>query len=91
MNQVRKLNDEVRKRLNQLEARTFFSNDKNPHAKIDLEGTGYKFCKERFINSLAFNQQLIQRLSHGPLLHDSLFFLVHNLQFISPPCLLPTS
>jgi len=84
LNQVRKLNDEVRKRLNQLEARTFFSNDKKPHEKIDLEGTGYKFCKERFINSLAFNQQLIQRLSQGALLPDFLVFLGPNLKVISP-------
>ena len=83
LNEIKSLNDQVRKRLEKLQTRQIISNDKKSHGKIDLKDTGYQFCKEELINSLAFNHQSIERLSQGALLPDFLVFLGAKLKVIS--------
>lgn len=85
LDEVKKLNDEVRKRLKKLQTKTVIeSQSTNSEEIINLKDTGYQFCKDETINTLAFHQPSIDKLSRGVLLPDFLVFLGPQLRVIDP-------
>ena len=62
-----------------------FSSRVNRGSKeVNLKNTGYKYCRDNFINNLAFQKPWIDKISKGVLLPDFLVFLGPKISVINP-------
>jgi rhamnose utilization protein RhaD (predicted bifunctional aldolase and dehydrogenase) len=85
LNEIKNLNNEIRRRLKILQNRTIMGPPtKHFEEIINLKDTGYQFCEDESINALAFHQPSIDKLSQGMLLPDFLVFLGPSLKTINP-------
>jgi rhamnose utilization protein RhaD (predicted bifunctional aldolase and dehydrogenase) len=85
LNEIKNLNNEIRRRLKILQNRTIMGSPTKHFEKIiTLKDTGYQFCEDESINALAFHQPSIDKLSQGMLLPDFLVFLGPSLKTINP-------
>ena len=76
---------DIRVRLKKLQNKNSIeSNIKPANRVVDLRNTGYKFCKDESVNSLAFYQPWIDKLTNGVLLPDFLVFLGPKLLALNP-------
>ena len=75
LEEVKKLNHEVRYRFKNLQVKILDKPTKVIDEEIDLKNTGYKYCRDNYINNLAFQKLWIDKLSQGVLLPDFLVFL----------------
>ena len=79
LNEIKKLIAEVRLRLKtKINKPLIIEPEHLIHSKINLKNSGYSFCDDKFINSLAFYQPWIEKLSKGVVLPDFLIFLGPN-------------
>ena len=83
LEEVRKLNYEVRFRIKKLHGKILDKPKEAIDHKIDLINTGYKYCRDEFINNLAFQKSWINKLSQGVLLPDFLVFLGPKITILS--------
>ncbi len=85
LEEIRHLYQDIRVRLKKLHNKNFIkSNIKPINRVIDLRNSGYKFCKDESVNSLAFYQPWIDKLTNGVLLPDFLVFLGPKLLVLNP-------
>ena len=85
LEEIRHLYQDIRVRLKKLHNKNSIkSNIKPANRVVDLRNTGYKFCKDESVNSLAFYQPWIDRLTNGVLLPDFLVFLGPKLLALNP-------
>lgn len=85
LEEIRHLYQDIRVRLKKLHNKNSIkSNIKPANRVVDLRNTGYKFCKDESVNSLAFYQPWIDKLTNGVLLPDFLVFLGPKLLALNP-------
>jgi rhamnose utilization protein RhaD (predicted bifunctional aldolase and dehydrogenase) len=84
LEEVKKLNYEVRFRLKKLQGQILDEPIKVIDKGVDLKNTGYKYCRNNFINNLAFQKPWIDKLSQGVLLPDLLVFLGPKISVLNP-------
>ena len=84
LEEVKKLNHEVRYRLKKLQGQILVGPTEAIDEEIDLKNTGYKYCRDKIINTLAFQKLRIDKLSQGVLLPDFLVFLGPKISILNP-------
>ena len=85
LEEIRHLYQDIRVRLKKLHNKNSSkSNIKPANRVVDLRNTGYTFCKDESVNSLAFYQPWIDKLTNGVLLPDFLVFLGPKLLALNP-------
>jgi rhamnose utilization protein RhaD (predicted bifunctional aldolase and dehydrogenase) len=84
LEEVQKLNHEVRYRFKKTQGQILDEPTEVIDEEIDLKNTGYKYCRDKFINILAFQKPWIDKLSQGVLLPDFLVFLGPKITILNP-------
>ena len=84
LEEVKKLNHEVRYRLKKLQGQILNESTKVIDGGVDLKNTGYKYFRDIFINNLAFQKRWVDKLSQGVLLPDLLVFLGPKISVLNP-------
>ncbi|MDA9659571.1 class II aldolase/adducin family protein [Alphaproteobacteria bacterium] len=84
LEEVKKLSHEVRYRFKKTQGQILDEPTEVIDEEIDLKNTGYKYCRDKFINTLAFQKPWIDKLSQGVLLPDFLVFLGPKITIINP-------
>ena len=84
LEEVQKLNHEVRFRLKKLQGKIFYGISQEIDKEVNLKNTGYKYCRDNFINNIAFQKPWIDKISKGVFLPDFLVFLGPKISILNP-------